>query len=172
MKHRAQMWCVWLLALVVVPILLPGCVQINIVDRTPTITLPTAELDSFANADKHDLAVLAIDFDPPLEYEQIMASREGITLLVAVENSGGNSEDNVTVQVELATDEGQTIVLKDESLIPAIAPGEIKIARFKSLGDIPYRTAYQLKVWVAPVTGEALITNNQKSYDLYITQPE
>ncbi len=173
MKRRAKMRCVWLLVLAVALVSLPGCVKINIVDRTPATVLPPMELGAAANADEHNLAVLAIDFDPPLEYEQIMASkREGITLLVAVENTGGSSEDSVTVQAELSTDDGQTVILEDENLIPVIAPGEIKIVRFKTLGDIPYRSAYQLKVRVVPVKGEARTANNQKSYDLYITQPE
>jgi len=172
MKRRAKMRYVWLPVLAVALVLLSGCVKIKVIDRTMATVLPPVELEAAANADEHDLAVLAIDFDPPLEYEQIMASREGITLLVAVENTGGNSENNVTVQAELSTDDGQTIILEDEDQIPTIAPGEIKIVRFKSLGDIPYRTAYQLKVQVAPVTGEARTANNQKSYDLYVTQPE
>jgi hypothetical protein len=172
MKRRAKMRCVWLLVLAVALVSLPGCVKINIVDRTPATVLPPVELDAAANADEHNLAVLAIDFDPPLEYEQIMAGREGITLLVAVENTGGSSENGVTVQAELSTDDGQMVILEDETLIPAIAPGEIKIVRFKTVGDIPYRSAYQLKVEVVPVKGEARTANNQKNYDLYVTQPE
>ncbi len=171
MKRRAKMRCVWLLALVVT-LALSGCVKISVVDRTSTTTLPPVEAKVGSNVDEHDLAVLAIDFDPPLEYEQIMAAKEGITLLVAVENSGDSSENNVTIQAELSTDDGQIVILEDENLIPNIAPGEITIVRFKSLGDIPYRNAYRLKVWIEPVSGEARITNNQKSYDLYVTQPE
>lgn len=172
MKRKAKMRCFWLPVLAVALVFFPGCVKINIVDRTPTTTFPPVELNATANADKHDLAVLAIDFDPPLEYEQLITSKDGITLLVAVENSGDSNENDVTVQAELSTDDGQKVIMTNENLIPAIAPGEIRIVRFKSLGDIPYRTAYRLKVWVAPVTGEAFITNNQKSYDLYVTQSE
>lgn len=172
MKRRAKMHRVWLLALIIALVSLPGCAKIKVVDRTLTNALPVMESGAAANTDKHDLAVLAIDFDPPLEYEQLVISKEGITLLVAVENSGSNNENNVAVQAELSTDDGQTVILSDESLITSIAPGEITIVRFKSQRDVPYRAAYQLKVSVVPVTGEARITNNQKSYDLYITQPE
>ncbi|MDY7039288.1 MAG: hypothetical protein SVX38_00305 [Chloroflexota bacterium] len=172
MKHSTKMWCICFPVLSIALVLLPGCANIRIVDRTTETALPPADFDAAANADEHDMAVLAIDFDPPLEYEQIMLSKKGITLLVAVENSGCSNESNVTVQAALSTDDGKTVVLEDEKLIPDIAPGEITIVRFKSLGDIPYRKAYQLEVRVLPVTGEAHAVNNQKSYDLYVTQPE
>jgi hypothetical protein len=172
MKRRAKVRCVWLLVLAVALVFLPGCAKIKIVDQTLAAVPTPLESAAVSNTDEHDLAVLAIDFDPPLEYEQIMAGREGITLLVAVENTGGSNESGVTVQAELSTDDGQTVILEDENLIPAIAAGEITIVRFKTLADIPHRTAYQLKVRVVPVIGETRAANNQKSYELYVTQPE
>jgi len=117
------------------------------------------------------LAVLAIDFDPPLEYEQIVVKGEQATLLVAVENIGLQTATGVKVKARLSAYDDDTPILEKTCYIDTIAPGQIKIARFKDISRIPYRQAYHLQVWVLPVFGEVGMANNQKSYDLYITMP-
>jgi hypothetical protein len=121
--------------------------------------------------DEHDLAVLAIDFDPSLEYEQIMVKGEQATLLVAVENIGLQTEADVKVKARLSAHEDDTPILEKTCHIDTIAPGQIKIARFRGISRIPYRRAYRLKVWVLPVLGEVSTANNQKSYDLFVNMP-
>jgi hypothetical protein len=151
---------------------LGGCVDIQVIDRTPSTPDPSSPVEG-EEVDKHDLAVLAVDFDPPLEYEEIVARKdrgEGITLLVAVENTGASSEQDVGVEVELCKDQGETVFLHKQGSIEAIAPGEIKIIRFKDT-EIPFSYEYLLRVQVVPVFGEARLRDNQRSYDLLITQP-
>jgi hypothetical protein len=117
--------------------------------------------------------VLAVDFDPPLEYEEIVALRdrgEGITLLVAIENTGSTTERDVVVEVELYKGDGQTPFLHKQGEIDVIAPGEIKLVRFKDT-EIPFSFTYRLTVRVLTVDGEARLGDNEKSYDLVITQP-
>jgi hypothetical protein len=117
--------------------------------------------------------VLAVDFDPPLKYEEIIARRdrgEGITLLVAVENNGVATEHDVPVEVELSKDGGDTLFLHKEGRIEAIAPGEIKLVHFKDT-EIPFSYEYQLRVRVAAVDGETRLLDNEKTYDLLVTQP-
>lgn len=147
-----------------------GCVSIQVIDRTPSgIELtPALEQD-----EEHDLAVLAVDFDPPLVYEEIMARREkgeGITLLVAVENRGTKTEKDVTVGVELSKDKGKSIFLHQEAKLDSIAPGEIKIVHFKDT-EIPFSYEYVLRMTVMPVVGETHLVDNEKAYDLVITRP-
>ena len=123
--------------------------------------------------EEHDLAVLAVDFDPPLEYEKIIARRsrgEGITLFVAIENTGLQAEQFVVVQVELSRDGTEAVFLQEEGGIEAIAPGEIKIVHFED-AEIPFSYQYLLKVYVEPVPEETRLDDNYKSYDLLITQP-
>jgi hypothetical protein len=115
------------------------------------------------------VAVLAIEFDPSLEYEQIMARGEQATLLVAVENIGLQTEAEIKVKAQLSPYEDDTPILEKTCYIDTIAPGQIKIARFKGISHIPYRRDYRLKVWIVPVPGEISIANNQKSYDLHLT---
>jgi hypothetical protein len=149
-----------------------GCATIQIIDRTPSNVQPTPSPQA-QDTDEHNLAVLAVDFDPPLEYEEILAARnrgEGITLLVAVENTGTVTERDVWVEAELSRGEGGELILQQQGKVEAIAPGEIRLVRFKDT-DIPFSYRYQLKVRVLPVEGETRLADNLKSYDLVVTRP-
>lgn len=161
-----------LVILTLATIALSGCIQIQIVDRTPVVPQPTTDASKRQIAE-HDLAALAVDFDPPLEYDKIIEYKsrgEGITMLVAVENTGASTEQNINVQIKLSKDQEKTAFLEQLGTIPAISPGEIKIIHFKN-ADIPFSYEYHLDVYVLPVAGESRLVDNQKSYDLLITQP-
>jgi len=149
-----------------------GCAGVEIVDRAPA-SLNTLSLGKNRTPmDEHDLAVLAIDFDPSLDATQILVKDERATLLVAVENVGLQAEYDVKVKARLSDYEDDTPILEKTCRIDAIAPGQIKIARFKGISRVPYRPSYRLKVWVMPVESETSLANNQKSYDLYINIPQ
>jgi len=148
-----------------------GCASIQVIDRTPSTVQPTPS-PYVQDANEHNLAVLAVDFDPPLEYDEILAARnrgEGITLLVAVENTGLATERSVVVEVELLMGESGELILNQEASLDAIAPGEIKLVRFKDT-EIPFSYTYQLKVRVLPVEGESRLADNVKSYDLVVSR--
>jgi hypothetical protein len=157
--------------LLVAVVMSSGCVNVEVIDRSPSAlnSMPFSEQEM---ADEHDLAVLAVDFDPPLNYEEILACKsrgEGITLLVAVENTGVNTERNVLVQARLSERSGETVYVEKQGTIETIAPGEIKIVHLRDT-DIPFSFEYTLSVSVAPAVGETRTDDNFKTYDLFITQ--
>jgi hypothetical protein len=84
---------------------------------------------------------------------------------------GLQTEAGVQVKARLSAYEDDTPILEKICQIDTIAPGQIKIARFKDISRVPYRPAYRLQVWVLPVPGEVGTANNQKSYDLYVNMP-
>ena len=173
MSQRGEMRCIWFVTVIMTlaSLSLAGCAGVEIVDRAP-VSPDTLSLSKVRTpVDEHDLAVLAIDFDPSLGYEQIMVQGEQATLLVAVENIGLQTEADVKVKARLSNYEDDTLILEKTCQIDMIAPGQIKIARFKDISRIPYRPAYRLKVWVVSVPGEVGMANNQKSYDLFINMP-
>ena len=174
MSQRGKMRCIWLVTVIMMltSLSLAGCAGVEIVDQAP-VSLDTLSLTKVRTPmDEHDLAVLAIDFDPSLEYRQIMIRGEQATLLVAVENVGLQTEADVKVKARLSAYDDDTLILERTCHIDTIVPGQIKIARFKDISRIPYRQVYRLKVWVLPVLGEIGMANNQKSYDLYINMPQ
>ncbi|MFQ5812124.1 MAG: hypothetical protein ACE5I2_02870 [Anaerolineae bacterium] len=173
MSQRGEMRCIWFVTVIMIlaSLSLAGCTGVEIVDRAP-VSLDTPSLSKVRTpVDEHDLAVLAIDFDPSLGYEQIVVKGEQATLLVAVENIGLQTEVDVKVKARLSAYEDDTPILEKTCHIDTIAPGQIKIARFKDISRIPYRRVYRLKVWVLPVLGEIGMANNQRSYDLYVNMP-
>jgi hypothetical protein len=152
-------------------VLASGCDSVEVVDRSPAATSGLA-VQSHQVIDEHNLAILAVDFDPPLNYEDIMASKsrgEGITLLVAVENIGVSTERNVVVRARLSERSSADVYVDKQGTIEAIAPGEIKIVHLNN-ADIPFSFEYTLEVSVLPIKGETRIGDNSKTYDLLVTQ--
>lgn len=121
--------------------------------------------------DEHDLAILAIDFDPPLGHTDLWAEREKVTLLIAVENRGLSREEEVKVSAELSVPDESETLLAQSATLPDLAPGEVQVVRFTGISNLPYRSAYRLKVQVSPVEGEGALSNNAKIYELTIKEP-
>ena len=143
---------------------LAGCSQVQIENRPLDASNALApEASSLLSA--HGLTVLAIDFDPPLETITAFADLKGVSLLVAVENTGRETERGVTVRVELRADNRDlTPALSRTATIETLSPGEVKIVRLIGLSDIPVRSEYWLKVRAFPVAGEDDVTDNQRIY--------
>ena len=151
----------------VVILSLIGCTRIEVVDRqegTDTET-PTP---SQVTPDEHDLAILAVDFEPQLDYEQIVNNLDNITLLIAVENTGISTETDVAIEARLSCDEGRTTIVERDAEIASIAPGETQVVRFTQIPRPPYRPAYQLSVRAIAVPGETNLADNLRLYDINI----
>ncbi|HIQ04363.1 MAG TPA: hypothetical protein EYH31_01560 [Anaerolineae bacterium] len=117
------------------------------------------------------MSVLAVEFDPPLEYERILASG-GISLLVAVENRGSRTEFNVPVYASLLDPEvegEESILLQTTRVIQHIEPGDVVIVRFERFGELPLRSEYRLRVQVPVWQDEVNKRDNDCSYDISIT---
>jgi hypothetical protein len=152
-------------------VLASGCGSVEVVDRSSS-ALNDGMVQGHQTVEEHDLAVLAVDFDPPLNYEDIMASKsrgEGITLLVAVENTGIRTEQNVQVRARLSERASADVYVDKQGTIETIAPGEIKIVHLNN-ADIPFSFEYTLEISVSPVEGEKRTGDNFKTYDLLVTE--
>jgi hypothetical protein len=156
-----------LLSLLLIGVL-TGCTQIQIETR-PFDVLNTAAQAVPERPAEHDLAILAIEFDPALDTITSIQDLNGVHLLVAVENSGLVVERDVAVVVELRLDnKDPSPALVRISKIDQIAPGEVKIIRLRGLSEIPFRPEYWLKVRVSPVVGEDDTADNQRFYRLQV----
>jgi len=148
---------------------LAGCAEVEVVDTTP-ISETTGGFASPlpAEAGRHDLAVLAVDFDPPLSYQELIVRRRSVVLLVVIENRGTATERDVVVRAELSTPEDKALVLSRTSGVTSIAPGEIQIVRFDQLPKFPYHETYHLEIAVEPAPGEGNVADNNKAFDIQI----
>lgn len=149
-------------------VVLTGCTQIRIETR-PLDTFNAVAQDVSAKIHEHDLAVLAIDFDPPLDTIVSVQDLNGVQLLIAVENSGLVVERDLTLVAELRLDSRDPVpALVRVTSIDQIAPGEAKVVRLRGLSEIPIRSEYWLKVRISPVLGEEDIADNQRIYRLQL----
>jgi hypothetical protein len=157
-----------MLVLVLLPAL-AACVDVEVVDTTPNpvISGPSPK-DQKDRGSAHDLAILAVDFDPPLDYHNLIILRQSVALLVVVENTGTTTERNVTVQAHLTSADEAQFLLEERTTTESIAPGEVQILRFTPLADIPHHANFHLEVLVDPVDGETDTSDNQRVLDIQI----
>jgi hypothetical protein len=131
----------------------------SILVAEPTIVTP-----------EHNVGVVGIDFDPSLEYQEIV-KRGSLTLLVAVENRGLEPENMVEVHARLfvATSSiSDTFSVEGTRTIDQISPGEVTIVDFEGLSHIPIRSQYKLEVSVEPIAGESVLSDNVRNFDISV----
>ncbi len=130
---------------------------------------PVAAVSTVAPPE-HGIAVLAIDFDPPLDSDEILTS-SGVTLLVAVENQGTSDEQDVPVKALLldVSDNATERELFDETVtIPSLEGGELRVVRFTQVSQVPLLESYRLLVRVEPVPGEVDLRDNTRTFDIVV----
>ena len=149
---------VTLVLLVLVSTTLLGCQPlIEVVQPTSAVATlgPVTALATVA-PDQRGVAIMGVDFDPPLEAGQLIATG-GVTLLVAVENQGQIVEPSVRVTARLfdANAPARAGDLANETVtVKGLNPGELRVVRFTQVTDLPIREKYKLLIEAAPVPGE------------------
>lgn len=169
-RNRSRLSCI-AGALVLILVFLSACAEVQVVDTTPSVDALTTSTPALPpGGGEHNLAVMAVEFDPPLSYEQLIARRRSVALLVAIENKGTRTERDVSVRVQLSTEEDADLLLTQGASVASIAPGEIQVVRFSRLGEIPYHQSYRLEVAVDAVEWESNLSDNLKAFDIQIHQ--
>ncbi len=148
-----------------------GCYQIRLEDHSvgDLVETPTPFVVSLPSGAAHDVAIMGIDFDPPLKYELVVAAGK-LQLLVAVENAGTQVEYNVAVEARLVGGQENNVLLRGTQLIDVLAPGEIKIVRFENLSVPPLRDSYTLAINLSLVPEETNSGNNQRVYHFQLAK--
>jgi hypothetical protein len=119
---------------------------------------------------EHALAIIGIDFDPPLDYNQIV-SKGGVSLLVAVRNQGLMPESNVRVRAQLLDPADRSPaheLLNQAESLKTLAPGELRVVRFSQASELPKRDRYKLEVQIEPVPGETDTADNYRAYEIAV----
>jgi len=151
--------------LFVLALLLASCTP-NL-EVVPNARVPLTPV-STVTPQQHDLAIVAVDFDPPLDFAQIR-NNGGVTLLVAVENRGQSAEADVRITAQLQDPNDQLRELSSEAvMLGQLNAGALRMVRFTQVSDLPLRERYRLVVSVEAVAGETDIANNSRSYDIVI----
>jgi len=147
-----------------------GCGSISVADNTPTSSTPalSSEVsDSLATGPSHDLAIMGVDFDPPLDVDRI-ANHEPITLVVGVSNQGNRRETNVRLTADLWSVDRSQHLLHSEQTMGSIAAGNVVPVRLVNTRTPPFLTVYHLSVDIVPVDGESNTQNNSRQLDILV----
>jgi hypothetical protein len=158
------------LLLVVASTILLGCQPlIEVVQPATPVASPVA-----VAPDERGVAIMGVDFDPPLEAGQLLATG-GVTLLVAVENQGQVAEPSVRVTARLFDPDASPRAgdLANETItVKSLNPRELRVVRFTQVTELPIRERYKLTVEVMPVSGERERGDNVKTYDIIVRAAE
>jgi len=164
---RALSYVLTGLILIALSTALLGC-QSSIEVVTPAVTPVLPAVTAVPQA--HDVAIIGVDFDPALNYNQII-SNGGVTLLVAVENQGLATETNVELKARLldtADEASPRELLNDTVMIRSLLPHEVRVVRFNQVTDLPLRERYKLVAELSPVPGERGLSDNSRSFDILV----
>ncbi len=169
MSHKARFRIFWGVVLAALLMSLAGCAEVRVVDSTPGAGLSAAPAGLLPKASaEHNLALVTVDFDPPLDAAHAAKIRQSLTLLVAVENTGSASEKKLTVRARLSSLDDLQFLVEQSAGVAGIAPGEIQVVRFPPLKDVPLYRSYRLELSVDGVAGERNLADNQKAFDIQI----
>lgn len=118
-------------------------------------------IPSPGSGERHDLALVSLAFDPPLQTISSISAAQQVKLVAVVDNRGTEREQNVVVTaVVRSLDSGETLAWQT-GLIDSLAPGEARVVRFGYVGSLPYAMRYAVTVRVAPVPDEIVLENNE-----------
>jgi len=152
-----------------VSLVVGGCQPlIEVVQPTPRAPLATV------SPDERGVAIMGVDFDPPLDAAEIIANG-GVTLLVAIQNQGRVVEPTVRITARLfdpEASENPAELMNETITVRALAPNEVRIVRFTQVTELPIRQRYKLMTEVVPVAGELQRDDNYRSYDILVHDTE
>ena len=144
-----------------------GCGSISVNDNTPPAPPPAVNQIAPPSSPRHDLAILAVDFDPALDVQRLLR-HEPVSLVVGLSNQGNQRETNLTLKAALwNTDHTQQLLYVTKN-VDSIAAGNVVPVRMTTNNTPPFLSRYRLTVDLAPVPGETNTTNNTRSLDILV----
>jgi hypothetical protein len=120
---------------------------------------PSPDVVQAPAREKHDVAVLSADFDPPLS----KVGNKQPALLVVVDNRGTETEAGLIVHARLAAENPADVKLQLRERVASLAPGEVKVVRFGDLAGLPRNPSYWLTVEVVSAQSEANFVSSLKT---------
>lgn len=103
-----------------------------------------------AELPEYEVAVSAIDFDPPLRREVLQNTHAAVKLLAAVENKGTMPLTQLVVEARVTSQKGE-FSAQDRVRIDRLSPGETKVVEFGGVAPVqmlPKSPSYRVMVAV------------------------
>ncbi len=160
--------------LLVLAFTLSGCeLTIESPRKAPNDAQRAALSTGIAQLPDYDVAVSAIDFDPPLNRETVLNSQRPIKLLAAVENKGTMPATGLTVEARITSQKGE-FTAQDRAQIERLSPGETRLVEFVGVAPVPVNTlprspSYQIRVTVSGKQLDGNTSNNTREVIVRVT---
>lgn len=141
-----------LLAVLSVALLTMAC-DVMIEDRPDDAIHPgqrTSPLALTRQLPRYEVAISAIDFDPPLSRQNLQDDSRPVKLVAAVENKGTMQLSKLTVVARIENQKGD-FSEQDQIIIDKLTPGEARVVEFDGvapLPDLPRSPSYRIRVTV------------------------
>lgn len=135
-----------------------GCSDILDSDSTGAV-----EQSAGSVPERHDIAITAVDADPPW-ISRLAMPNTALSLLAVVENKGNVKESGIVVEASLYSSGRERLLLYGVSTINELAPGQSEVVRFGPFFQIPASSSYILEVEAKPVPFEELRANNLRMF--------
>lgn len=110
----------------------------------------TALSTSAAPLPQYDVAISAVDFDPPLRGEALLTVQQPVKLVAAIENKGAMQLSKLTVEARV-TDRRGDVSLQDRVSLDKLSPGETRVVEFgrsSPLVSLPHSSSFRVTVSV------------------------
>jgi hypothetical protein len=118
-----------------------------------------------ADLPDYDVAVSAIDFDPPLKQQSIPTNQKTLKLLAAIENKGTMPLSQLVVEARLSSQKGE-FSAQDKVQVDRLSPGETKVVEFAGVAPaqmLPKSPSYRIRVTVdSQQSGTNLRSNSRE----------
>jgi len=163
--HKNAPKGVRLVALLIALLLVAGCTGVQVQEGAASLT--GSALGGHESVGS--VAIVGIDFDPPLQYADTLR-RQGVTLLVAVENRGSEPVDEAWLVARLIATgpQHERLVLERTGVVSGLKPGQVTVYRFPRLRNIPLRRSYALDVKVFADAAGSATPLAERRYDIRV----
>ncbi len=118
----------------------------------------------------YDVAVSAVDFDPPLRRETLVDAQKPVKLLAAIESKGTMALTQLVVEARITSQNGD-FSAQDRLLLERLAPGETKVVEFEGMAPatmLPRSPFYRIKVSVEGRQADAHPQNNSREVTIRV----
>jgi hypothetical protein len=149
-----------------------GCTQLSVqrLDGPASTPGPNPSTARSTAIEVQNLAITAVDFDPPLN-SNLAKLLDHISLLAVIENRGTQPARNISVHAQLFGIDSVVPLLETSTVIEHLVPGESRVVQFDQLPSIPVKTAYRLTISAHAVDGSALPNSSTRTYRIELTMP-
>ena len=117
-------------------VLSAGCsVIVDEANKAADVGVRSTASAAAAPLPQYDVAISAVDLDPPLRQGAVLSPNQPFKLVAAVENRGSMPLSALQVQARFSSQQGDFSV-QDQISLDRLSPGETRVVEFRRVGTV------------------------------------